>query len=150
MRERLKRLWANMDSAKASIWGVIIGFVVLGNAAAYGFIRQDDTNAHFKDIVAQQEADRIATAKLACESGDELRDIIREKLVEAPLEIGEAIIEASTRAPNRPPPDPAVIEAFRQIEHDRLARIASELPGRRWDEQTSTCVDVVLNGENDG
>lgn len=138
MRERLKRLWAQMDSARAAVWGVLVGFAVLGAAVIHGFERQDDTNA-------TQEQDRIVNARSACETGNELRTLIREKLVEAPLEVGEAIIEAASA--NRTL-DPAVVDEFRRIERERLERIAHEIPARRWDAGKGMCVDVEPSGEH--
>lgn len=135
----MRELWKNLDSARAAIWGVLLGFAILGAAVIHGFERQDDTNETL-------ERNRIANAQAACETGDELRAIIRDKLIEAPLEVGESLIDVLSSG--RRPPNPERVAEFRRIEHDRLTRIANDIPERRWDADSAMCVDVVTETES--
>lgn len=124
-----------MNRAQAAVYAAVVAMFASGLWL---------TEHRFDQAVEVIEADREAAAIRACESGDDVRALIRRMSRDAPLEVGEAIIEVASREDGTPP-DPKVIDAFRQAMQRRLDGIVNQLPARRWDPKAGECVDVPLD-----
>jgi uncharacterized protein HemX len=93
----------------------------------------------------------VAAAQAACESGNETRATLREISKETGITSGQTGGEALITALQELGRDvsPEAIETYRQVLDDlldpALTEIVNRLPGRRWDPDTQTCVDVPVD-----
>lgn len=121
----------------------LVGFVLLWICAitavsGWGYQRQEHTN---DELARQNEAivaENLARLESSCESGDETRVLIRQVSKDGDLEVGESIIEVASA-------DPEIVAQFRDVLGRRLTANVNQLPGREWDEESQTCVDVELD-----
>lgn len=141
VRAWLRARWADRPGRWAWPLWACAGLVVAG----IGFARQEHTidglERQQEALEAEIEARRISS----CEAGNDTRALIRRMSRDAPLEVGEAIIEVASREGNEEPPDPAVIDQFREVMARRLEGIVNQLPARRWDPEAGECVDIPLD-----
>lgn len=121
---------------------VVPASLLLSAGAAFGgWLNSQDVRDQ-QDRLAAEIAER---QQASCEAGDDTRALIRRMARDAPLEVGEAIIEVAGRDSNDEPPDPEVIDQFREAMQRRLDGIVNQLPARRWDPEAGECVDVPLD-----
>ena len=115
--------------------GVILLWICLITAGmGWGLLRQ-------ARITNDIEAENLARREAACADANESRGTIRQLSKDAPLEVGEALIEV---APNA---KPEVVQAFREAMDRRLTTIVNQLPNRHWDARIEECVDAGVQGE---
>jgi len=131
-------------SVRQSLAGVLLGFVVLGGASVWGFIRQETFNDRQERQDATIEATRLAAAERSCDDAAETRRILRDMVLDGGVASGtaggEALILTVTAA------SPEDIAAYRAHLTEQLTpaleQIVNELPDRRWDPGAGVCVDV--------
>jgi hypothetical protein len=124
---------------------VILWICTISAVSGAGWRHQEHTNRELERQNAALSAEIDERREAGCVSSNDTRDLIRRMSRDAPLEVGEAIIEVSTAQDDGTPPDPAVIDQFRAAMARRLEGIVNQLPARRWDPDTGTCVDVPLD-----
>jgi len=116
-------------------------------AAVGGYVTSRDVQAQNDRI----EAESLDRQRASCEAADEtraqLRDIAKQSGITSGVIGGEALITAITQTGGTP--DETAVEAYRQALTRLLAPalddIVNQLPGRRWDPDTQSCVDVELD-----
>lgn len=136
----LRERWADRPGRWAWPLWACAGLAVAG----IGFVRQERTIDELERQAAVQEAETQARLISSCEAGDDVRALIRRMSRDAPIELGEALIEVASRDDGTPP-EPEAIAAFREAMQRRLDGIVNQLPARQWDPETETCIDVPLD-----
>lgn len=106
--------------------GRILAYLLVVGMSAFGLWLVEHRSDQQADALAVEAE---ARSLQGCERANEGRATTREVAVEVGVESAEAIIEISTADPEDPP-DPAVIEAYRQAVQRRMEQIASQLEDR--------------------
>lgn len=130
--------------------GRFAAYVLVVVAGAAGMWRVETTADRAREAAAdaqealdQLEADRLAAREAACLNDDDTNTRIRRMSRDAPIELGEALIEVA--GGDGEPPDPVVVDQFRKVMQRRLDGIVNQLPARKWDPEAQECVDVPLD-----
>lgn len=120
-------------------------FVAMGVG---GMWRVETIATRAQDAVDAVEAERVVTAKRACEDAAETRRILRRMVREGGIASGVAGGEALILSVGDA--DPEVVAAYRAHLTEQLTpaleQIVNRLPDREWDPDELVCVDVPVEG----